>query len=254
MIQLHLDIMGQGPPLVMLHGWGWHSGIWQPLLAKLKQTNQLYLIDLPGFGKSPLFTGDYTLEKMASLLLTVAPPKAHWLGWSLGGLVAQWIAIHFPERVTKLISVTSTPKFIRDSEWPGIEISTLEKFSDFLIIDHHKTLQDFLELQLRGSQNKDVLFAELQKIIVATSRSSLPALLGGLKLLRETDLRKVAKKIECPSLYIFGQRDTIVPAALAHLLQSFVPHGQFEIIHRTGHMPFLSQQEAFFALLSQFLR
>src|ERR1700676_4457936 len=103
MNRLHSETMGQGPPLVLLHGWGWHSGIWQPLLPELAKYYQITMIDLPGCGHSVLLSDSYNLEILATQLLQVAPPLATWLGWSLGGLIAMWMALHYPARVNKLI-------------------------------------------------------------------------------------------------------------------------------------------------------
>ena len=120
---------------------------------------QLFLIDLPGFGKSPLLTDDYTFENIISLIFKHVPEKAAWLGWSLGGMIAWWAAIHYPEKVTRLITIASTPKFMSDSNWPGVSEVTLEKFSAALTTNYEKTLQDFLALQLRGSHDPALITA-----------------------------------------------------------------------------------------------
>lgn len=252
MNKLHIDIIGRpGHPLVLLHGWGWHSRVWAPLLPQLQQHFQLFLIDLPGAGLSEPLTGDYTFATIAPMLLEKIPERAAWLGWSLGGLFAMDLAIRFPERVSHLITIASTPRFTRDLDWPGIERQTLEKFSTLLIQDQQKTLHDFLELQLRGSPNRDALFAELKEI---TATNSLPTLLSGLQLLCETDFRADLKKITCPSLHIFGQRDTIVPMQTTHELAALLPQSQVEIIKHTGHMPFLTHPDPVLSFLRGFIK
>lgn len=252
-LSISVDVIGHGQPLVFLHGWGWNSEIWQPLIPQLVKNYQVFLIDLPGFGKSPLLTNDYTFEALVPEILAKTPPNAAWVGWSLGGLFSLWIAIHFPERVSHLITIASSPRFVRDTNWPGVELATLEKFSNLLMVDYKKTLRDFLELQLRGSPQKEELFSLLEKKIFISNETSLKALLGGLILLRETDLREELKGLHCPSLHIFGQLDTIVPMRIANLLNPMLPNANFEIVNRTGHMPFLSHQEHFITLLNQFL-
>lgn len=254
MTRLHIDIIGQGPALIMIHGWGWHSGIWQPLLSQLMQKYQLFLVDLPGFGKSPLLTTDYTFEKIIPEILSQVPDRAAWLGWSLGGLFATWTAIHFPHRVSHLINIASSPRFVRDADWPGIDVVTLEKFSLLLTENYKKTLLDFLELQLRGSKNRAALFLELQKILFPSEKYSLPALLGGLQLLRCTDLRADLQKVVCPSLSVFGALDTIVPTRVASLLPDLLPQVKCEVILHSGHMPFLTRASEFVGVLDDFIR
>lgn len=249
---LDIKIIGQGAPLILLHGWGWNSRIWEPLLPKLIPYYQLFLIDLPGCGKSPDLT-NYYFENILTELSKITPAHATWLGWSLGGLLATGMAIHFPERVTKLITITSSPRFVQDTNWPGLKITHLQKFSELLRYDTKKTLQDFLALQLRGSPKQDELISALQIQLFCQNQTSLSALLGGLKLLCETDLRSDLKKIACPSLHIFGQLDTIVPNNIINILSPLMPKGRFEIIKRAGHIPFLSQQDIFLDLLNQFL-
>ena len=251
MTKIHVEIIGQGEPLVLVHGWGWHSGIWLPIVAHLQENFQLFLIDLPGFGKSPVLTSDYHFPAIFELLQPIIPPKAAWLGWSLGGTFAWWLAIHHPERVSSLITVATSPKFVSDPHWPGMAPEILEKFSQSLINNYQKTLEDFLTLQLRGSPQQDDLFQQLHPQL-QLPQTALPALTGGLKLLHETNLRPQLKKTLCPSLHIFGQYDTLIPMRIIPLIQDELPNGQCEIIKRAGHIPFLTQAEEFLNVFSRF--
>lgn len=247
---LHLKVVGKGSPLVLLHGWGWHSAIWSPLIPHLADKFELFMPDLPGFGKNPILTSTYNLENIATLLLNEIPEEAIWLGWSLGGLIAWWIAAHYPERVTRLITVASSPKFISDENWPGIPAAVLEKFSLELQNNYQITLYDFLSLQLRGSPKNKALFTELKtQLSPADSR----ALIGGLQLLKETDLRFNLQQIKIPSLHIFGSLDTIVPVKVTEHLKPLLFNGQCEIIKHAGHIPFLSNMKDFLNLLNNSL-
>lgn len=244
MNKLHVTIVGKGPPLVLLHGWGWHSGIFFPLVPYLAEKFQLFLIDLPGFGNSSLSLENYTFENVASLLFEHVPSKASWLGWSLGGLIAWWIAIHYPEKVTQLITVASTPKFTAAPEWPGVAEHTLEKFSHNLTQNYRGTLEDFLALQLRGSHQPN-LIRELQDQIILTPPSALPALQKSLSLLQESDLRGELNNIIVPSIHFFGSIDTLVPVKIVNHLQEKMPAERCIIIKRAGHLLFLSHREEF---------
>ena len=84
---LHAETQGSGPALVMLHGWGLHSGIWEPVLPRLRQHFRVTCIDLPGHGGSRGWDEGFDLETAAAAALEAAPRRAAWLGWSLGGQV-----------------------------------------------------------------------------------------------------------------------------------------------------------------------
>jgi len=242
---LHFNILGKGQPLVLLHGWGFHSGIWQELVPHLVDQFELFMPDLPGFGKSPLLSKEYSFENIAAALFDQIPSHAIWLGWSLGGLVAWWVAIHHPEKMAKLITVAASPKFVSEPYWPGVSIGLLEKFSDHLKKNYHQALQDFLVLQLRGQANAKGFLSVFQEKFVSSENIKI-ALEGGLELLRTTDFRKVLADLTMPSLHIFGSLDTIVPVSVVEPLQQVISsHGQCQIIKRAGHMPFVSQQEEF---------
>lgn len=243
--KLYIEKIGQGNPLVLLHGWGWHSGVWQPLVETLTEKYQLFIIDLPGFGKSPLLPKHYELETLSQALLEVTPANAAWLGWSLGGMLAWYIAIHHPARVSHLVTVATSPKFIAKDAWPGVSLATLETFTTALKKNSQATLNDFLELQLRGSHQKN----QLQSQLGTMPPNSLSALMGGLALLENLDLRPDLDKLICPSLHLFGSHDALVPPRVANLL----PKGRSEIIRRAGHLPFLSQPDIFLNLLNEFL-
>jgi pimeloyl-[acyl-carrier protein] methyl ester esterase len=251
-LKINIKITGKGQPLVLLHGWGWHSGIWTPLVPQLAENFQLFLVDLPGFGKSPLLTADYKIETIAALLLENTPLDAHWLGWSLGGMIAWHIAIHHPTQVRRLITVASSPKFVREKNWPGVSPDTLAKFSHLLTEDYQHTLSDFLELQLRGAPKQPELITELKNQI-SLATTSLSALLNSLGLLQTLDLRSELKNMNCPSLHLFGSHDTLVPAAISQLIQPHLQQGKCEIIPRSGHMPFLSHRDIFLETICTFL-
>ncbi|MCD6039968.1 MAG: biotin biosynthesis protein BioH [Gammaproteobacteria bacterium] len=239
---LHLNVVGKGPPLILLHGWGWHGGIWSPLIPHLVDKFQLFIPDLPGFGKSSIFTTDYSFEALAACLFEHIPQKAIWVGWSLGGLVAWWVALHYPKKVSRLITVAASPKFMSEENWPGIPLATLEKFARDITIDDEKTLTHFLALQLRGSPHSEILRSELQKHFL---RPHKDALAGGLRLLLTTDLRVDLPNMTIPSLHIFGSLDTIVPVSVVDCLKPLLRNSQCEIIRRTGHMPFLTHYKEF---------
>ncbi len=251
MSEINVHILGKGPPLILLHGWGWSSQVWQPVIPVLSTSYTLYLVDLPGHGKNLNHQLINNIDHIGLQILKVVPSHATWLGWSLGGLIALWVASFYPERATSLITVASSPKFVASLDWPGLQLQTLEQFALFLKNDHKKTLLDFLNLQLRGSSFNQALFYRLHQMI-ETDSPSTETLETGLHLLKDCDLRLAADNVKCPSLHIFGQYDKIVPKEIVpHLFQHYI-NGSFEILPRSGHMPFYTRTPEFLNLLKNF--
>ena len=111
---LHIDIQGSGAPLVLLHGWAMHGGVFAPLVARLADRFELHIVDLPGHGRSR----DSTVPLApAAVVEAIAArvPVAPWLGWSLGGMFALRAAATLPARVPGLVMVCSAPRFVRDA-------------------------------------------------------------------------------------------------------------------------------------------
>lgn len=254
MSHLHCDIEGEGPPLVLLHGWGMNSCVWQPVLTQLSREYRLFLVDLPGFGYSQTGTDEYSLAAIADAVLTVVPETADWLGWSMGGLVATYIAATFPERVTRLVNVASNPCFIQNSTWPGMDLAVLQHFSGLLQEDYPATLQRFLALQVLASPHAQALLRELKQLLAQAPAPSTDALVAGLQLLQQTDLRWQIAQLTCPLLYILGKLDALVPRALANSLLVLNQNCSIEIIAGACHMPFLSHAELFNQAVITFLK
>ena len=83
-------ITGNGPNLVILHGWGYSSDIFQGLVEKNKANYRITVIDLPGHGRSEDVDGD--IESWGDELIKLIPEKSTLLGWSLGGLLSIYIS------------------------------------------------------------------------------------------------------------------------------------------------------------------
>lgn len=107
------EILGKGEPLILLHGFLEHSGMWKSIANTLKRDYQLVLIDLPGHGKSGSFGQIHTMEDMADSVLDVLAKlnikKANFVGHSMGGYVLLALAERSPEIIDKLILLNSTP-------------------------------------------------------------------------------------------------------------------------------------------------
>lgn len=249
--ELHCRRVGAGPDVVMLHGWGLHAGIWEPVIEALSGRFRLHLYDLPGHGRSAPAEG-FGLEVLRAALVRSAPERAYWLGWSLGGLAALDFAAHHPDRIARLALVACNAQFVATADWPqAMTPEVLEDFARALETDHAATLKRFLGLVARGAPDSGVL-RMLRHALQATPPPTAGALRSGLEILRATDLRAQARALPMPVLWLAGARDTLVPVAAVRAQVADQPRQRLHEFAQAGHAPFISHPDAFVAAVTEF--
>jgi pimeloyl-[acyl-carrier protein] methyl ester esterase len=252
-MKLHVELRGEGPGLVLLHGWGLNAAAWSPLLPHLERHFRLALVDLPGHGHSPAAAAAPGLAGWAAAVADVAPPGSAWLGWSLGGQVAMAAALAGHD-IRRLVLVATTPCFVAGPDWPcGVPAEVLAGFAGSLARDHDKTVRDFLSLQLRGDARAASLLRTLRALLAASPAPDPAALAAGLQILAATDLRAQLPALELPTLVLAGERDRLTPAEAGRRLAAGLPRGRFHAFADAAHAPFLTHGEDFSAAVAAFL-
>lgn len=254
-LNLNSDIQGEGPDLVLLHGWGMNGGVWATLLPRLTPHFRVTRIDLPGHGGSPFDPEADSIGAWGEACLAAAPERAVWLGWSLGGQVAQWVAVNHPGRVAGLVSVCGSPRFTRADDWPhGMVRGTLQQFAGALAANYRQTLDRFLALQVRGDDDARATLRLLRQEIATRPEADPRALEMGLGLLRGVDLREELLRLCVPSLWLFGERDQLIPSGVAEDLRLLLSaqRPDIRVLPRAAHAPFISAPGAFMEALSEF--
>lgn len=235
-----METYGQGRPLVMLHGWAMHTGVWRDFARQLSQHCQVICVDLPGHGRShPLES--FTLQSVsAALLEALSIERFCILGWSLGGTFAMAMAERAPERVEKLVVLAGNPHFLQVADWPGVKPAVLDGFLERLKSDVTQTLTRFLALQVNGLAHGKQL---LQSLKVALQESPPPrheVLQAGLDVLKTSDLRSFVRHVQLPVNFILGDKDTLIPLDLVHSILELNPNIKTTVLQSAGHAPFLS--------------
>lgn len=241
---LHVERLGSGPDLVLLHGWGLHGGVWHGLAARLAGSFRLHLIDLPGHGHSRdvPFEG---LDAVVDAIAEYVPEGAGLCGWSLGGLVALRLATRHPSRAAALTLVSTTPCFVRLPGWPhAMARETLEDFAAGLRTEPAKTIRAFVNLNALGGPQARERMRELAALLVERGAPSAQSLGAALAVLHEADLREEISGIDRPATIIHGGRDALVPVGAGRWLAHHLPFARFVEIADAAHLPFVSHAEA----------
>jgi pimeloyl-[acyl-carrier protein] methyl ester esterase len=251
-MNLYIDRQGSGPvPLVLLHGWAMHGGVFEDLAGALRERCTLYIVDLPGHGYSCDSTLALEPQACAAAIAEATPP-AIWVGWSLGGLIAQQAALSLPQ-VRALGVLCSTPKFSRGEDWPyGSEPKLVRQLATDLESDYHATIERFLALEAMGSPDPRGELRHLRSLVFARGEPDLRILQEGIRILDQTDLRGEIPSLSLPSTWISGRRDRLASSAAMQWTAQQCG-GHFTEIEHAGHAPFFGHTDAVVAALNPLL-
>lgn len=251
---LHVEIRGEGPDLVLLHGWALHGGMWGPWLDRLAGQARLHVFDLPGHGRSHWSAPTLDLGGLAHAVFAHIPRGAAVLGWSLGGMLALELARRHPRHLRALILVATTPRFLAGPDWEhGMQPAVLDGFTSELARDYRRTVQNFLALQTRGDEHAHETLRMLRARLASHGEPDLRALAAGLEILRDADLRDALPRLAVPALVIAGEHDRLTPPAAGRELAAQLPMARFRLVARSGHAPFLSHAAEVLAEVRGFL-
>lgn len=273
-MSLHVDShAGPGAPLLFIHGWGMHGGMWGRVLPLLAQHHRVLAVDLPGHGYSEAGKGEgirekeegpvspftlhsslFSIDSIVDQLSAQFSEPLNVCGWSLGGQVALRWAMRYPLQVNRLVLVSSTPCFVQKANWPcAMAADTLAAFAAALQQDYAPTLRRFLALQVRGSEQERELLATLRSTLLSRGEPDLAALQSGLEILRDCDLRAALPGVCQPALVIAGARDTLTPLAASQYMATKLPAARMAVIEGAAHAPFLSHPDEFVKHVAGFL-
>ena len=253
---LHVETTGSGPSLVLLHGWAMHGGLLATLVPVLEDRYRISVVDLPGHGHSPP-VAPYTLDAIVATLARHFADEGEpltVLGWSLGGTIAlRWALLH-PDRVSRLLLVCTTPRFVASDDWPcAVDPAAYARFGDEFRVAYRLTLQRFLSLQVQGGDEGRATLAALRGEFFARGAPRPAVLDAALDVLAAADLRAEVPTIAARTLVVTGSRDALVPTEAGTWLARAMPAARHVDIDGAAHAPFLSHRRAFDAAVREFL-
>ena len=237
---LYVDVVGKGPPLVLLHGWAMHGGIFAPLVERLRDRCTLHVVDLPGHGNSRDCDVPLQLQSCVDAVAAVVP-AAPWCGWSLGGLIALHAAATRPARVPALAMLCASPRFVRGDDWKhGVSAEIFRDFAAGLRSDYRGTLDRFVALEAFGSEHAKEEIRTLRDGLFERCEPAASVLAEGLELLETSDLRDALPGLQVPSLWLAGRRDRLVDPRAMRDAAELAPGSTLHVVEHAGHAPFLT--------------
>ncbi len=255
-IELHYDIQGQGQPLLLIMGLGAPAANWdQPFVEAMTRTHQVITYDNRGTGQSDKPDEDYSIALFASdavgLLDELQLPKAHVFGISMGGMIAQELAIHYPQRLASLTLGCTTPGGKHSVPAPPESMEALKGRAGQTPEEAGRAAWKLAYSEDYIREHGDELEAHLQQSLThVTPRFAYERHIQATMTLR---VFRQLKDISAPTLVATGRDDVLIPSANSEILAREIPHAELRIFDNAGHGFVTSAREPFLNVFQEFL-
>jgi 3-oxoadipate enol-lactonase len=250
-VRIAWEERGDGAPLLLIQGLGYGRWSWEPLVPGLAERYRVLWFDNRGIGDSDKPDGPYTARLMAEdarqVLDEAGLERAHVLGASLGGMIAQELAAGTPERVDKLVLCCTTPGGAATVPMPDV---TVRLFAEAATLAPEVALRRFVENALAADASAE-LIQELYERRVAN-----PPDPAGWQAQAAAGLtfEGVDGAITAPTLIVTGTEDNVVDPHNSDVLAERIPGAEVQRIDGTGHLFFWEQPDACVRIISEFLQ
>jgi pimeloyl-ACP methyl ester carboxylesterase len=258
---IYYDITGQGPPLLLMHGYALNGLMWELQKDELSKSNMLITVDLRGFGKSSCgnnWSGAIMANDIKGLVESLSLHDVTILGFSMSGPVAVRVAIEMPDIVTRLILVSSIlpsagrPKAESEEKYQQRELDILrlrgmEAWADAIGIMKGPLVDNMF------MRNPDIVQPWREMMKRHNPDFLLRMMNGRLNTPSRTDWRSRLKEVTQKTLIVAGSQDTKFLDASEHVARD-IPNARLETIKGAGHLVNLEAPEEFNRVVMEFLK
>ena len=255
-VRLAYEVRGTGEPLLMIHGLGYDRFGWGRLPDLIAEELQVVVFDNRGVGDSDVPAGPYAVSQLsedaAAVLDAAVIDSAHVLGVSLGGYIAQELALTHPDRVRKLVLASTAPGGPRSQPMPT---AGLEAFGRFPTMEREAGLRLMVENSLgaHGVRERPELVEEIY--LYRLERGPTIAGWQNQAYAGATfDAYVRLAQISAPTLVLQGGADNVVDPRNAELLAELIPNARLETIPDRGHLMVWEEGAALGPIVKEFLQ
>jgi pimeloyl-ACP methyl ester carboxylesterase len=262
---LNLIDLGEGDPIVFVHGLSGSWPNWLEQLPVFAQSHRVIAMDLPGFGHSPMPEERITISAYArtldGLLEALGVSAATVVGNSMGGFVSTELAIAFPQRVERLVLVSAAGL----STYHHRDVERIEPFLRRIapmiaVYTGWTAAQSDWVARRPGLRNLALGFVTRHpsRLPAALAAEQLrgagkPGFMEALRANIDYPIKERLPEIACPTLIVWGEEDKVIPVGDASVFEELIPNSRKVIFEGTGHMAMLERPAAFNELLSEFV-
>lgn len=247
---LHLTISGppSGAPVVFAHALGTHSAIWDQVIAHLPQGLRIIRYDLRGHGKSFCPPAPYTMGQMVSDAAAICDAAdvtdAVFVGLSVGGMVAQGLAVKRPDLVRALVLSNTAAKIGNAKLWQ-------DRIAAITAAGLPALAPDILRRWFGRAYAASHDLTPWQQMLLQTPQAGY---IGTCAAIAGSDFYTPTSGLRIPALGLAGSDDLATPPDLVRETVDLIPGSQFALLRRCGHLPCIEDPAAYAQHLAAFLR
>ena len=245
-VRLRQDGPADAPPVLLLHSLGTNLHVWDPVVPALAATFRVVRPDMRGHGGTTVTPGPYSIAQLGTdafgVMQALGLARAHVVGLSIGGLVAQELAHKAPDRVASLVLMDTALSIPPRSLW-----------HERAALVREKGMQAIVEPVIARWVTPGApphLAAPLREMLLATPPEGYAA---SAEAIAAADLTLQSRGIKAPTLVLVADQDEATPVASAEALRDAIPGARLEIIPGAAHIPTAEQQAAVAGALLRFL-
>jgi len=236
------------PALLFANSLGSDLRIWDGVAERLAGRYHLICYDLRGHGLSEAPGQPYSAADLAGDVVAILDrfniQQAIVCGVSVGGLIAQAVALQYPDRVRSLVLCDTGAKIATAEAWQQRIDKVRADGVDSLV---QMTMERWFSAGFRARRPADVRGYSLM-----LRQSSAEGYMGTCAALRDTDFRSAVAQIKQPTLVLCGAEDIATPPDMGRELAGLIPGAQFSLIEKAAHLPCIEQPDAVVERMTQF--
>ncbi|MCR9245806.1 MAG: alpha/beta hydrolase [bacterium] len=253
-IAVHLN--GTGPLAILLHGYPLDHRMWLDVLGSpLAETHTLAAVDLRGHGESPwcgnnVHTMDAMADDVSAVIRTLTDDPVDIVGLSMGGYVAQALAVRHPDLVSSLALVNTRARGDTEEQRSG-RMGAMQT----LLTEGRRAIATTMCQNLLAPRSDDDAHGQMMRARIHTMVENLPTetILADLRGLRDRpDRTATTKAVKVPILVVVGEDDAITPPFETEAWAAEIPGARHVVIPGAGHMPPMENPAEFVRVLGEF--
>jgi 2-succinyl-6-hydroxy-2,4-cyclohexadiene-1-carboxylate synthase len=259
-LSYHVELAGEGPPLLLLHGFAGSAAIWRPFLPEWARSRRIAAVDLPGHGRTdvPRNPARCSMENVAAdlcrLLDRLSIGRTAVLGYSMGGRLALSLAMLAPERVSALVVESGSPGIADAGErqararQDGELAARIERDGIGAFVDHWENLPLFASAKRLPAPVRE----SLRQIRLANRPEGLAASLRGMGTGVQPSWWDRLPSLAVPVQLIAGELDEKF-VRIAERMQALLPRARLAVVPDAGHLVHVEKPELFATIVRDFL-